>query len=432
MDRRSSCASAWEPTKPVGGPPDGELTMSQSRMRPVRRQRPLRHPRQLRRQPRRQHLRLTPSPTPTPTPPCYEQSTPPFNFTEINTTGTVIPLDDDQVSGAIPLGFTFSYFGISYTNVYVSSNGFLTVLPGQDNGCCSGQPLPSAGNPNGVIAPLWRDLYPPGGGAGGGVFYQTLGAPGSRVFIAEYKNVPNCCSGAGSTVQIKLFEGTNAIEFHYVHTITYFGNTSAGIENQTGTIGYQFFFGQPGTVPDNTAVRYEPGPVPCPTPTPNANPYANANANPDADTNAYAYANPYTYAYRLPARELRWRDRSGTTRRLGGDKLLKVIPPGLRQRPVVLTSPPNALGFARPERSVSDKIIETPGFIITSAATQLIFHHSYDMELSDAAYDGKRAGSFLAQHQWWRLHRYYRSSCWGQFCHRRLRRNALRWLGEPD
>ena len=60
---------------------------------------------------------------------------------------------------------------------------------------------------NGVIAPLWRDLYPPGGGAGGGVFYQTLGAPGSRVFIAEYKNVPNCCSGVGHDRSDKAFRG---------------------------------------------------------------------------------------------------------------------------------------------------------------------------------------------------------------------------------
>ena len=50
-------------------------------------------------------------------------------------------------------------------------------------------------------------------------------------------------------------------------------------------------------------------------------------------------------------------------------------------------SPPNSLGCAD-QSSPSDKVVETPGLIITSTATQLTFHHSYDMELSDAAYDG--------------------------------------------
>ncbi len=50
-------------------------------------------------------------------------------------------------------------------------------------------------------------------------------------------------------------------------------------------------------------------------------------------------------------------------------------------------SPPNSLALPD-QSSVSDKVVETPGVTITSPTTQLTFRHSYDMELSDAAYDG--------------------------------------------
>ena len=66
----------------------------------------------------------------------------PYNWEDISTTGTMVPLDDDEVSGAIPIGFGFDYFGTSYTTLFISSNGFLTVLPGQSNGCCSVIPDP--------------------------------------------------------------------------------------------------------------------------------------------------------------------------------------------------------------------------------------------------------------------------------------------------
>ena len=162
------------------------------------------------------------------------------------------------------------------------SNGFITVLPGQDDGCCSGDPFPSPADPNGTIGGFWRDLDPSSGAPGSGIFYQTIGAPGSRVFIVEYKDVPNCCENPSpdQTFEIKIFEGSNNIEAHYAHTTAEVVEmspagkgppaSSAGIENETGTKGSQFFYGE-GTIPDNTAVRYSQdcaAPTPTPTPTP--------------------------------------------------------------------------------------------------------------------------------------------------------------------
>ena len=188
----------------------------------------------------------------------YTLSTPTFNFQDISGTGTALTLGDDQVTGAIPLGFSFSFFGTNYTDVFVSSNGFITVLPAQSSGCCSGAPLPTGGGPNGVIAGWWTDLFPPLP-AGASVRYQTTGTPGNQTFILQFTNVGTCCGGAApSTWQTKLFEGTNNIESHYVNAAASGGNTySAGIENATGTIGNQFYRGT-AALPANTAVSYTP------------------------------------------------------------------------------------------------------------------------------------------------------------------------------
>jgi hypothetical protein len=95
-----------------------------------------------------------------------------YDFEDISATGTSVTLGDDAVSPPLPIGFDFDYYGIEYSDIYISSNGFLTVLPGQPNGCCTGGELPSPTAPNGVIAGWWEDLNPASGGT---IHYQTMG-----------------------------------------------------------------------------------------------------------------------------------------------------------------------------------------------------------------------------------------------------------------
>ena len=49
----------------------------------------------------------------------YTQSTPPYNFQEISGTGSPLDLGDDEVSDAVPLGFSFNYFGKITSDIYV-------------------------------------------------------------------------------------------------------------------------------------------------------------------------------------------------------------------------------------------------------------------------------------------------------------------------
>lgn len=176
----------------------------------------------------------------------------PFLWDDISATGTPVVLGDDEVSGAIPLGFTFRYFGVNYTEIYVSSNGFLTVRPGQNHGCCTGLPTPTAGDPDGVIAGWWEDLDPPEGGS---ITFQTLGAAPNRVFIVQFDAIEHFNGGTPTWFEFKIFEGTSTIEVHYLDAASDGETHSAGIENRIGAIGIQHHLGN-GPLPPMSAVGY--------------------------------------------------------------------------------------------------------------------------------------------------------------------------------
>ncbi|MBK8985250.1 MAG: carboxypeptidase regulatory-like domain-containing protein [Chloroflexi bacterium] len=183
-----------------------------------------------------------------------------YDFEDIAATGTAVALTDDSVSAALPIGFAFDYYGTEYSDIYISSNGFLTVLSGSSNGCCTGGILPDTGIPNGVIAGWWEDLNP---SLGGTIQYQTMGSAPSRYMIVQFTDVPHFGGGNAVTLQYKLFEGSNNIEVHYQAAPSDAGTHSAGIENETGTIGLQYYRGT-SALPTPLAVCYlYPGQFAC-------------------------------------------------------------------------------------------------------------------------------------------------------------------------
>ena len=148
-----------------------------------------------------------------------------------STAGTGVFLSDDVVSGAIGLGFSFDFYGVSYSQLYISSNGFVTFSPNQSQGCCSAHFGQSAnGGPSNLIAGLWDDLFPPGGG--GFINYATSGVAGSREFVVTYGSMPFCCDNNGiNNFQIILHEASNDIELQYHFAALRSGRTGIGISN---------------------------------------------------------------------------------------------------------------------------------------------------------------------------------------------------------
>ena len=148
------------------------------------------------------------------------------------------PTCDDCVMHGVPLGFTFTYWGNSYANVEIGSNGFVGFgKSGTDfvkNGCCGGGEIPSAttttGTPN-IIALAWTDWNPT---LGGTISYETRGIAPNREFVVQYTGIREYQTVGTLTAQLVLSEGGDIT----MYTMSQ-GSTShlvtQGIQNHEGT-----------------------------------------------------------------------------------------------------------------------------------------------------------------------------------------------------
>jgi hypothetical protein len=151
------------------------------------------------------------------------------------TAGNNMVLGDDQVSSAVPIGFTFTFFCNAYTSLYIVSNGFISFNPAVSQGCCSGGFIPTAGgNPNEFVAFVWTDLYPPGGGT---ITYTTVGSAPNRCFIVSYNNIPYYPGSGAVSGQIRLYETSNIIEIHSTSASVDSHIKTQGIMNNPGSLG---------------------------------------------------------------------------------------------------------------------------------------------------------------------------------------------------
>ncbi len=162
-----------------------------------------------------------------------------------------LSVGDDQVQ-SVPIGFPFSFYGTSYNDTYVSSNGFLSFDPGVSQGCCSGNTLPQPDAVNNAISAFWTDVCP---GTGYSTSYcygtirtETIGTTPNREFVADYDIVSYCCSISGPRLkfQIILHETTNVIQLQYgqLDLDPYSRTQAAGIEDAAGTTGLQIGLGE--------------------------------------------------------------------------------------------------------------------------------------------------------------------------------------------
>lgn len=176
---------------------------------------------------------------------------------------------DDGVSNAIPLPFNFCFFGTSYNQIWVGSNGWVSFTANQPNNFTSSSiPSVAANVPKNCIMGPWQDWHP---GLGGQVRYQVQGVAPCRKFVVSWINVPmfSCTSTLG-TFHIVLYESTNVIENHIQSKLFcgWAGGTSVqGLHNLAGNTAVAVP-GRNSTVwtAQNDARRYTPsGPVVLPT-----------------------------------------------------------------------------------------------------------------------------------------------------------------------
>ena len=134
------------------------------------------------------------------------------NYVDISRTGTISTATGDDSGQLVPLGFTFEYYGRDVSSIYLTSNGQVNLSSSSDY---TNTALPNAAEPRALIGPFWDDLYNPASGSRR-IRYQTVGAAGSRTFIAQWQQVQFYSPRDGYlSFQIQINEADDTIEFAY-------------------------------------------------------------------------------------------------------------------------------------------------------------------------------------------------------------------------
>jgi hypothetical protein len=181
---------------------------------------------------------------------------PVYSWVDITATGTDIisGLSDDNHVGPYPIGFSFPYYGGSYTQFHVGSNGTIafdsTNLQSRNK-----THLPATTPPSNLLAWLWDDLNPlDPNNPGAHVYYKN---EPTRCII-EFVNYPRYHSPVGAVVTAEvILQSDGAIIYQY-HTIASNFRTdscSVGIENAAGTIGLQVAY-LSAYLKNNLAVKF--------------------------------------------------------------------------------------------------------------------------------------------------------------------------------
>ena len=153
---------------------------------------------------------------------------------------TGLNLYDDEVAQA-PIGFTFTYMGVKYNSVDISSNGFLSFSSLNGNSwCCQGQLLnaPGQSSPLNSIFGLWTDVISQNRTTPS-YTTQTL-ADGSKRFIAGWYNTNEFSSGPLNSLEIVLYQN-GKIQVNY-------GNVD--ITSHAWTVGLT------GAIPGDSSLLY--------------------------------------------------------------------------------------------------------------------------------------------------------------------------------
>lgn len=173
---------------------------------------------------------------------------------------------DDNATNVLALPFAFSFFGVPVGSYSMSSNGFAQVYPG-----IAGRPaltfgnlaIPTASVPDGLLAPMWDDLYPRGAGSVGVMRSATVGTAPNRTFVMEWSgwDVTGATAPSPQRFQVQLAETSGVVGYHYcaINTVTDSNGAAAtvGLEDLTGSRGIQTSFNV-GMLTTGGGFRYTP------------------------------------------------------------------------------------------------------------------------------------------------------------------------------
>lgn len=164
------------------------------------------------------------------------------------TTGTQVLINiDDTWTPVIPLPFCFEFFGNTYNQMVIGSNGILSFNTSLAGGFCQWQITGSSPNTSAydqcIMAP-YQDIDP-SIGSSSDVRYQIYGTSPCREFVVSWYNVPmysSSCNSLLASSQVVLHETTNIIDIYIANKpLCSSWNAGAAIEgivNPGATLAY--------------------------------------------------------------------------------------------------------------------------------------------------------------------------------------------------
>ncbi|UCE66068.1 MAG: T9SS type A sorting domain-containing protein [Candidatus Zixiibacteriota bacterium] len=176
-----------------------------------------------------------------------EPNGPAFNWIDISGTGQPLTFSDEQNRGPFDLGFTMPFYDNMFNSIRICSNGWLSFTSTLTH--YSNQSIPTAGEPNNLVAPFWDDLDPSDGGT---IYYYSNNAD---TFIVQYDAVPGY-GGMGLYTFQAILTADGNIRYQYLSMIDDLISNTVGIENSDGAIGLEVVYNG-SYVQSNLAVQIQ-------------------------------------------------------------------------------------------------------------------------------------------------------------------------------
>lgn len=180
-----------------------------------------------------------------------------FNWIDART-GVQLPLTgDDNYYGPVDIGFNFRYYENNYVQLYVSTNGLISL--GEGTSPYSNQSIPMTEWPNNLIAPFWDDLcvscY-----ISGSIYYRWGGSAPFRYFVVAWHDVTRYENSGPLTFEVVLYENGDIV-MQYLTLSGTLNSTTVGIENATGSDGLLYLYNASGLVSGKAIRFYRPPPA---------------------------------------------------------------------------------------------------------------------------------------------------------------------------
>ncbi len=176
---------------------------------------------------------------------------PTYSWYDIRNTGLLLGVGDDA-RWNLNLPFSFQFYGTSYNNCWVCTNGWLSFGADPGTNASANTSLPNAAAPNRAVYAYWENLNLVASDSGG-VYWQAFGSAPNRYVVISWLDARVVGSpawgGYYNTVsfQVVLHEnGRLVVQYRDAAcsdtTLNWGRSATVGVENENGTIGLQYLY----------------------------------------------------------------------------------------------------------------------------------------------------------------------------------------------